>query len=62
MATTPSDLDATEALLPAEPARAARPSAAFMELGAVCCTARAPELRPGARSRTCAGGGPRRAA
>jgi A/G-specific adenine glycosylase len=43
MATTPSDLDATEALLPAEPARAAAASAAFMELGAVCCTARAPE-------------------
>jgi A/G-specific adenine glycosylase len=41
-ATTPADLAATEALLPAEPARAARASAAFMELGALVCTARSP--------------------
>ncbi|GGK12187.1 A/G-specific adenine glycosylase [Pilimelia terevasa] len=42
-ATTRADLAATEALLPAEPARAARVSAAFMELGAVVCTARGPD-------------------
>ncbi|MDG4768433.1 A/G-specific adenine glycosylase [Solwaraspora sp. WMMD406] len=41
-ATRPADLVATEALLPAEPARAARASAAFMELGAVVCVARTP--------------------
>lgn len=41
-ATRPADLAATEALLPDEPARAARTSAAFMELGALICTARAP--------------------
>ncbi|MGW4462414.1 A/G-specific adenine glycosylase [Micromonospora sp. NPDC004704] len=41
-ATRPSDLVATAELLPVEPARAARASAAFMELGALVCTARAP--------------------
>lgn len=41
-ATRPADLAATAALLPEEPARAARASAAFMELGALICTARAP--------------------
>jgi A/G-specific adenine glycosylase len=41
-ATTRSDLDAVEALLPAGPADAARASAAFMELGALVCVARAP--------------------
>lgn len=41
-ATRPADLVATAALLPAEPAVAARASAAFMELGALICTARAP--------------------
>ena len=41
-ATTPADLVACEALLPAEPARAARASAAFMEIGALICTARSP--------------------
>mgnify|MGYP000120468428 FL=1 len=41
-ATRPADLVATAALLPAEPARAARASAAFMELGAVVCVARTP--------------------
>jgi A/G-specific adenine glycosylase len=41
-ATRPADLVATEELLPPEPARAARASAAFMELGALVCTARAP--------------------
>jgi len=40
--TTPADLADAEALLPVEPARAARASAAFMEIGAVVCTARAP--------------------
>lgn len=41
-ATSAADLAATEALLPVEPALAARASAAFMEIGAVICTARAP--------------------
>jgi A/G-specific adenine glycosylase len=40
--TRPADLTATEALLPDEPAVAARASAAFMEIGAVVCVARAP--------------------
>jgi len=66
MATTPADLDATEALLPTEPDRAAVASAAFMELGAVCCTARSPEcarcpLAALCRWRTAAGGSPPRA-
>jgi A/G-specific adenine glycosylase len=41
-ATTAADLATVAALLPAGPARAARTSAAFMELGALVCTARAP--------------------
>ncbi|GAB3149228.1 A/G-specific adenine glycosylase [Micromonospora sonneratiae] len=41
-ATRPADLVATEALLPAEPAVAARASAAIMELGAMVCTAQSP--------------------
>ncbi|MBB5823949.1 A/G-specific adenine glycosylase [Micromonospora carbonacea subsp. aurantiaca] len=41
-ATRPADLVATEELLPVEPAGAALASAAFMELGAVVCTARSP--------------------
>jgi A/G-specific adenine glycosylase len=41
-ATTPADLTATELLLPGEAAVAARASAAFMELGALLCTARSP--------------------
>jgi A/G-specific adenine glycosylase len=41
-ATRPADLIATAELLPVEPAVAARASAAFMELGALVCTARAP--------------------
>jgi A/G-specific adenine glycosylase len=41
-ATTQRDLDAVEALLPADPADAARASIAFMELGAVVCVARSP--------------------
>ena len=41
-ATTAADLSAVERLLPADPTRAARASAAFMELGALVCTAREP--------------------
>jgi len=41
-ATTASDLAAVEELLPDEPERAARASVAFMELGALLCTARSP--------------------
>ncbi|MEV0720319.1 A/G-specific adenine glycosylase [Asanoa sp. NPDC050611] len=40
--TKPADLTATAALLPIEPELAAQASAAFMELGAVVCVARAP--------------------
>ncbi|MEV1329528.1 A/G-specific adenine glycosylase [Micromonospora costi] len=40
--TRPADLTATEALLPDDPPAAALASAAFMELGAVICTARSP--------------------
>lgn len=42
-ATTGADLTATEALLPDEPARAAQASIAFMEIGAIVCTARSPK-------------------
>jgi A/G-specific adenine glycosylase len=41
--TTTADLVAMAALLPEEPARAARASIAFMELGAIVCTARSPK-------------------
>jgi A/G-specific adenine glycosylase len=41
-ATTAADLAAVDALLPADERRAARASAAFMELGALVCTSRAP--------------------
>ncbi|MEV0606601.1 A/G-specific adenine glycosylase [Polymorphospora rubra] len=41
-ATRPADLVATAELLPVDPARAARASAAFMELGALVCVARTP--------------------
>jgi A/G-specific adenine glycosylase len=40
--TTTADLTAMAELLPIEPARAARASIAFMELGALVCTARSP--------------------
>jgi A/G-specific adenine glycosylase len=40
--TTAADLAAVELLLPDEPEAAARASIAFMELGAIRCTARAP--------------------
>jgi len=42
-ATTPADLRAVEALLPPEAPVAARASAAFMEIGALICTARTPD-------------------
>ena len=41
-ATTTDDLLAVTDLLPRQPAKAARASVAFMELGALICTARAP--------------------
>ena len=41
--TTTADLTAMAALLPEEDARAARASIAFMELGALICTARSPK-------------------
>jgi A/G-specific adenine glycosylase len=41
-ATTAADLTAMAELLPPDEARAARASIAFMELGAIVCTARAP--------------------
>ena len=41
-ATTVADLAAMAELLPTEPARAARASIAFMEIGALVCTARSP--------------------
>jgi A/G-specific adenine glycosylase len=41
-ATTAADLAAVEALLPVDDGRAARASAALMELGALVCTARSP--------------------
>ncbi|RLK59813.1 A/G-specific adenine glycosylase [Actinokineospora cianjurensis] len=40
---TTRDLAETEVLLPKQPARAAKASAALMELGAVVCTARSPK-------------------
>jgi A/G-specific adenine glycosylase len=52
--TTTADLAATADLLPAEPARAARASAAFMELGALVCTARAPRCHDCPLTGTCA--------
>ncbi|WP_436525755.1 A/G-specific adenine glycosylase [Actinoplanes sp. HUAS TT8] len=42
-ATTAADLVAMEELLPEDRARAARASIAFMELGAIVCTARSPK-------------------
>ena len=43
---TTRDLAAAESLLPAQPAAAARASIAFMELGALICTARNPRCSP----------------
>ncbi|WP_326549855.1 A/G-specific adenine glycosylase [Micromonospora sp. NBC_01813] len=53
-ATRPADLVATAALLPADPARAARASAAFMELGALVCVARTPRCGGCPMARRCA--------
>ncbi|MFC3503168.1 A/G-specific adenine glycosylase [Micromonospora krabiensis] len=52
--TRPADLVATEELLPEEPAAAALASAAFMELGALICTARAPHCDRCPVESTCA--------
>lgn len=52
--TTVTDLEATAALLPTEPAAAAAASAAFMELGALVCTARTPDCRRCPLARDCA--------
>src|SRR5690242_9931666 len=48
------DLELVEPLLPAEPAVAARASVAFMELGALVCTARAPRCADCPLIGTCA--------
>lgn len=53
-ASTTRDLAAVEALLPAQPARAARASIAFMELGALVCTARSPRCTACPVLATCA--------
>jgi A/G-specific adenine glycosylase len=53
-ATSVADLVAVEALLPLAPARAARASAAFMELGALLCTARTPSCEDCPLRRVCA--------
>jgi len=53
-ATTDADLAATAALLPVDPAAAAAASVAFMELGALVCTARDPGCRECPLSADCA--------
>jgi A/G-specific adenine glycosylase len=53
-ATTAEDMRVVEALLPRESARAARASAAFMEIGALVCTARAPRCAHCPLSTRCA--------
>jgi A/G-specific adenine glycosylase len=53
-ATTTADLVAMAALLPGEPSRAARASIAFMELGAIVCTARSPKCGECPLSADCA--------
>jgi A/G-specific adenine glycosylase len=53
-ATTAADLLLVESLLPAGPARAARASIAFMELGALVCTAREPSCAGCPLRRRCA--------
>jgi A/G-specific adenine glycosylase len=53
-ATTAADLVAVEALLPREASRAALASAAFMEIGAVICTARTPGCHSCPLARRCA--------
>jgi A/G-specific adenine glycosylase len=51
---TARDLATVAALLPAEPARAARVSVALMELGALLCTARTPRCSDCPLRKTCA--------
>jgi A/G-specific adenine glycosylase len=51
--TTARDLRDVEALLPADPELAAQTSVAFMELGALICTARNPRCTPCPLARTC---------
>jgi A/G-specific adenine glycosylase len=53
-ATTSADLSAAESLLPLTPSRAARASAAFMELGALVCTAQTPRCHDCPLSSRCA--------
>jgi A/G-specific adenine glycosylase len=53
-ATSAGDLARVEALLPTEPLVAARASAAFMELGALVCTARTPDCGECPIAGTCA--------
>jgi A/G-specific adenine glycosylase len=53
-ATTPADLRAVEVLLPEDHEAAARASVAFMELGAMVCTARAPRCADCPLTTTCA--------
>jgi A/G-specific adenine glycosylase len=53
-ATTGADLTTVERLLPAPAERAARASAAFMELGALVCTARNPACQDCPLRSTCA--------
>ncbi|HTJ38367.1 MAG TPA: A/G-specific adenine glycosylase [Dactylosporangium sp.] len=52
--TTPADLRAVEVLLPEDEEAAARASVAFMELGAVVCTARAPRCEECPLTAVCA--------
>ncbi len=52
--TTAADLVAMADLLPHEPARAAKASIAFMELGALVCTARSPRCHECPFERVCA--------
>jgi A/G-specific adenine glycosylase len=53
-ATTAADFLLVEGLLPARPAQAARASIAFMELGALVCTAREPACEQCPLRRSCA--------
>ncbi|MEV6297770.1 A/G-specific adenine glycosylase [Actinoplanes sp. NPDC051861] len=53
-ATTPADLVAMEELLPDDVGRAAKASIAFMELGAIVCTARSPKCVDCPFCQTCA--------
>ena len=53
-ATSPADLKLVETLLPAAADRAARASAAFMELGALVCVARTPRCTQCPLARQCA--------